>query len=112
MMKLKSLYSVLCLMVGVCTMSGCIEEYEASISSDDSRLLVVEGTICSADTNRFYLSRTQPLNSSDAPRMVTGAMVSVRGSDGSEYMTQANGNCYSCWIDHLRDPENLVRELL
>ena len=101
MMKRKSLYTVLCLMVGVCTMSGCIEEYEASISSDDSRLLVVEGTICSADTNRFYLSRTQPLNSSDGLRMITGAMVSVRGSDGSEYMTKANGNCYSCWIDHL-----------
>lgn len=102
MMKtVKSLYSVLCLMIGICALSGCIEEYEASISEDDSHLLVVEGTICSADTNRFYLSRTQPLNSSNASLMVTGAVVSVLGSDGSEYMTQANGNCYSCWIGSL-----------
>ena len=39
----RSLYLVLCLMAGVCTLSGCIEEYEADISEEDSNLLVVEG---------------------------------------------------------------------
>lgn len=102
MMKLrKTLYLVLCLMVGVCTLSGCIEEYEADISSDDTDLLVVEGSICSSKLNMFILSRTQAINSSEAHRMVSGAVVSVLGSDGSEYMTQEANGCYSCWIDAL-----------
>ena len=95
------LYHVLCLVAGLCTLSGCIEEYEADISSDDTDLLVVEGAICSAQWNEFTLSRTQPINDSYVPLVVTGARVSVRGSDGSEYMTRANGGKYSCWIDAL-----------
>ena len=102
MMKLrKTLYLVLCLMVGVCTLSSCIEEYEADIPTEDSDLLVVEGTICSSKLNKFILSRTQAIRSSDTPRMVTGATVSVRGSDGSEYITQENNGYYSCQIDVL-----------
>ncbi len=64
-------------------LSSCIEEYEADISADDSGLLVVEGTICAAQMNQFSLSLTKALNSPDTPQMVTGATVSVRGSDGS-----------------------------
>ena len=83
------------------TLSGCIEEYEADISSEDSDLLVVEGTICSSQLNKFILSRTQAVNSSYMPRMVTGAKVSVRGSDGSEYLTQESDGYYACLIDAL-----------
>ena len=102
MMKLqKSLYYVLCLMVCVCTLSGCIEEYEADIPSEDSDLLVVEGSICASQLNKFVLSRTQPVNSSNVPRMVTGAKVIVRGTDGSEYQTQAANDYYSCQIGAL-----------
>lgn len=102
MMKLrKSLYMVLCLMVGVCTLSGCIEEYEAEISDEDTDLLVVEGAICSSQMNKFILSRTQTIKSSNSPRMVMGAVVSVRGSDGSEYMTQAANGYYTCWVGEL-----------
>ena len=102
-MKLtKTLYLMLCLWVGVSTLAGCIEEYEADIPEDDSNLLVVEGAICSGKTNKFILSRTQPLNSTfspgSTPRMVTGATVSVRGSDGSEYRMQEAGGCYTCLI--------------
>ena len=82
-------------------MSGCIDEYEADISAEDSNLLVVEGTICSAEWNKFYLSRTQDIKSSYGPRMVMGASVSVHGSDGSEYKAQATDDYYSCWIDQL-----------
>lgn len=92
---------MLCLMVSVCTLSGCIEEYEADISSEDSDLLVVEGAICSSQLNKFILSRSQPVNSSETLRMVMGAKVSVRGSDGSEYMAQETNGYYSCWIDDL-----------
>jgi hypothetical protein len=88
-------------MVMVFTLSGCIEEYDADIPSDDSDLLVVEGTICSSQLNKFILSRTQPVNSLDSPRMVKGAKVSVLGSDGSEYVAQEGNGYYSCWIDAL-----------
>ena len=117
MMKLrKSLYFVLCLIVGVYTLSGCIEEYEADISAEDSDLLVVEGTICASKENTFTLSRTQAIRSdlpsdlstgstryySDTPQMVTDAKVSVHGSDGSEYKAQATSNGhYTCKIGFL-----------
>lgn len=95
------LYMLLCLIVGV-TLSGCVEEYEADIPAEESELLVVEGRICSGEQNWFTLTRTRPINASILPRMVTGANVSVFGSDGSEYIAQpaTNGN-YTCWIDHL-----------
>ena len=81
---------ILCLIVGVYSLSGCIEEYEADIPSEDSDLLVVEGTICSEKVNTFILTHTKPVNSSNTstPQRVTGAIISVRGSDGSVYMTQ------------------------
>ena len=85
-------------------MTGCIEEYEADISAEDTNLLVVEGAICSGNLNKFILSSTQAIKSSSTPRIVTGAKVSVRGTDGSEYMTQAADGYYSCWIDAL-DPD-------
>lgn len=100
-MERGKLYMVLCLIVGVFTLSGCIEEYEADIPAEDSNLLVVEGAICSGNVNKFILSRTQAIKSSDTPQMVTGAKVAVRGSDGSEYMTQETNGYYSCWIDAL-----------
>ena len=84
--------------------TSCVDEYEADISAEDSNLLVVEGTICSAELNKFYLSRTQDIKSSYGPRMVTGASVSVHGSDGSEYKAQAVDDYYSCRIDQL-DPD-------
>jgi hypothetical protein len=82
-------------------LSGCIEEFEADIPEADSSLLVVEGTICSGKMNTFILSRTQPVNSSYTPRMVVGAKVSVRGSDGSEYRAEEAGGYYACWIESL-----------
>ena len=96
----KSIYLVLGLMMGV-LMTGCIEEYEADIPEEDTDLLVVEGAICSGNMNKFILSSTQAINSSEPLRMVTGAKVTVRGSDGSEYVTQASDGYYSCWIDAL-----------
>ena len=72
MMKLRqSLYLVLCLLVSVCTLSGCIEEYEADIPSDDYDLLVVEGAICSSQLNKFILS---------LPRTDTFAPVTILGT--------------------------------
>ena len=84
--------------------TGCIEEYEADIPSEDTNLLVVEGTICSSQTNKFILSLTKAVNTPDTPPvLVYGAYVSVRGSDGSEYMMLEGDGCYSSWMDAL-DP--------
>ena len=98
MKQMRSLYIVLCLMVGMSTLSGCIEEFEADIPADDSDLLVVEGAICSSRVNTFVLSRTQALNSSDELQKVVGAHVSVRGSDGSEYLAQGVYGQYVCQV--------------
>ena len=100
-------YYALCIMQCVLCMvlSGCIEEFEADIPSEDSDLLVVEGTICSSKLNRFILSRTLPVNSSYLPTIVQGARVSVCGSDGSEYVAQAGLNgYYTCQVGNL-DPD-------
>ena len=100
MMKLrKTLYHVICLMLGI-TLSGCIEEYEADIADEDLYLLVVEGTIHSGGVNTFYLSRTQAINSAYTPWMLD-ALVSVRGSDGSEIIAQNNYGYFTCQIDTL-----------
>ena len=100
-MKVLPFYLFTFLLFIACMMSGCIEEYEADIPSEDSGLLVVEGTICSAKVNTFFLSRTLGLNSSDIPQRVLGAIVSVRGSDGSEYVALPTNGYYACKIDSL-----------
>ena len=103
MIKLRrtTYYLVLHLIVGVCALTSCIEEYNADISAEDSNLLVVEGTICAEQQNKFYLTRTQALNSSTSPQSVMGARVSVRGSDGSEYLAQISLGYYTCQIGQL-----------
>lgn len=86
------------------TLSGCIEEYEADVPAEDSEVLVVEGTIYAGNQSMFTLSRTQPINTSHlSPRWVLGAIVSVRGSDGSEYLAQAvgGGYYYTCQVGEL-----------
>ncbi|MBO7129477.1 MAG: DUF4249 domain-containing protein [Prevotella sp.] len=102
-MKSEKLYMILCLIV-VMMLSGCIDEFDADIPTEDSDLLVVEGTIYSERMNVFTLSYTQPINSSSAPRMVMGAKVSVRGTDGSEYVAQQTDGNYSTYIGPL-DPD-------
>ena len=85
---IKALYFVIYLVAGVYSLSGCVERFDADISSDDANVLVVEGAICSGELNKFVLSRSQTINSVLTPRTVKGAKVSVHGSDGSEYVAQ------------------------
>lgn len=101
MMKLRQkIYTVLCLVVGMCTLTGCIEKYEADIPTDNTGLLVVEGTICPGE-NTFILTRSQVVNYSDAPQLVENARVTVRGTDGAEYETDYKSGCYACTIGAL-----------
>ena len=84
----------------LCTLSGCIEEYEAAISDEDTDLLVVEGTI-QPGRNTFILSLTQPLYSTDSYPSVRRAEVTILGSDGSTYPMQGYDGEYSCEIGAL-----------
>ena len=95
------LHSLLCLTLCATTLTSCIEEYEADIDASDTDLLVVEGTICSGQLNTFYLSRTQALNGTDTPLMVTGATVSVRGTDGTQIPAQGDNGRYTCQVNQL-----------
>lgn len=98
MMKLrKTLYRLLCLVAVAGTLAGCIEEYEADIPADDSDLLVVEGTI-RPDLNTFSLSRTQAIDASHTAQKVAGAVIAVRGSDGSEYVADGFLGKYHCRV--------------
>ena len=98
---IKALYFVIYLVAGVYSLSGCVERFDADISSDDANVLVVEGAICSGELNKFVLSRSQTINSVLTPRTVKGAKVSVHGSDGSEYVAQEADGYYACQIDGL-----------
>jgi hypothetical protein len=78
--------------------TGCVEEYEAELPAKDTHLLVVSGTICSNQHNQFRLTLSTFLrNASDdlansslseslsAPVAVSGAKVTICGTDGTEY---------------------------
>lgn len=102
MMKLKkTIYYVLCLMMGMSTLTGCIEKYEADIPTDETGLLVVEGTITPGE-NKFILQRTTALNSYFTYYMEGNASVVVRGTDGSAYETEDDNGTYTCYIDELK----------
>ena len=65
-------------MASLCTLTGCIEEFNAEIPTDETNLLVVEGSIRANDYNTFTLSRTQTLDDSDDRVIENNASVSVR----------------------------------
>ena len=103
------------LIVSASMLTGCVEEYEADIAEEDANLLVVEGTICANQTNSFRLSWTDPITADYTPEWIPDANVTVRGTDGSVYQTQAGYDktynfCYSCEIGDLNpDVEYYLR---
>ncbi|WP_033147357.1 DUF4249 domain-containing protein [Prevotella sp. P6B1] len=99
-MKKDKLYIILCLILAT-ILSGCIEEYQAEIPTTDSDILVVNGTIRSSEQNTFILSLTQAINSDPMLKFAEHAIVSVRGTDGSEYEVDGFYGVYSCWIGEL-----------
>lgn len=95
-----SLFTKYVFFVVVCVlmMTGCVEEYEAELPEKDTHLLVVNGTICSNQHNQFRLTLStflknessdlanSSLNESlNAPVAVSGAKVTICGTDGTEY---------------------------
>jgi hypothetical protein len=87
--------------IGLCVMTGCVDEYEAELPEGDSHLLVVSGTICSGRYSEFHLTWSVPLrqeadynyysslySSSSAyseVQPVRDARVAICGTDGSVY---------------------------
>lgn len=102
MKKLKNtIYYVLWLTIGLSTLTGCIDEYEADIAAEDANLLVVEGTICANSENKFTLSWTDPLTGEYTPQWAMSAKISVRGTDGTEYPTDGGYGYYTCQLGNL-----------
>lgn len=85
--------------VALFMMTGCVEEFEADLPEAESRLLVVNGTICSNSSSVFNLTWTVPLSSEEyrdyyyddsdysyaVVEYVTDAKISICGTDGSVY---------------------------
>lgn len=68
---------------------SCIDEYNATLPSDESDLLVVEGCIKSGERSVFYLSRTMPINTQAKiwDYIISDATVNIACSDGSTFGT-------------------------
>lgn len=79
--------TILTLIAGVFMLTGCVDEFKADLPTDATRVLVVNGNIQSGEVVTFTLSWSQSLNSSSKGGItyVTGAKVTVYGTDGSEY---------------------------
>jgi len=83
------LFGLLCI-----TINGCIDEFNAKASKDQSELLVINGNIISDSTVVFSLSRTFSLNEDTIPEdynQIT-ATVAVVGSDGSRIQGTSMGD--------------------
>ena len=99
--------------------TGCVEEFEADLPDRDTHLLVVNGTICSNQLNKFQLTWSSPLNDKNLvfygdgsdnyyyayAEPVVGAKVTICGTDGKEYRCTAQygsdaGN-YTCDLPEL-----------
>ena len=86
-------------------MTGCIEEFEAELPESETHLLVVNGTICSNQYNQFHLTWSTSLEDANKDKgdksspiaevkPVVNAIVTVCGTDGSEYRCVDEGTEY------------------
>lgn len=113
--SIKNILSVIgCLFM----MTGCVEEYEAELPESETHLLVVNGTI-SSGYSQFHLSWSEPLENANKGKdrksysiedvkPVEHAVVTIHGTDGSEYKCTDDGaeygyptGIYSCYMPML-----------
>lgn len=106
-------------------LTGCVDEFEAELPSEDTRILVVEGRIRSDHDVDFLLSWSTPLYSDLGTHYhwdrdthssyqytdvdyVSGAKVKVCGTDGSEYvckeynLSYGGSGRYTCKLPKLK----------
>lgn len=96
-------FTIICLTL--LTLQSCIEEYNAVLPDDDTNLLVVEGTMISGETCKFYLSKSQSLNSEEYYNSDIKAKLTIIGSDGLRLdVPQLSNSAYSVAVPEL-NPE-------
>lgn len=81
-MRKSTLRNIALLCILMLATQSCIEEYNVVLPSEDTDLLVVEGTIISDYECTIKLSRTIPLQEERETKSTSGAAVTVIGSDG------------------------------
>ena len=97
--------NILPVIVCLFMMTGCIEEFEAELPESETHLLVVNGTICSSQYNQFHLTWSTSLEDANKDKgdksspiaevkPVVNAIVTVCGTDGSEYRCLDEGTEY------------------
>ena len=87
------LHILLCCMM-LCSISSCVEEFNAQLPESESNLLVVDGNIVSDSICVFSLSRSFSMNEEKRPEDYNqiDAQIAVIGSDGSRYTGTALGD--------------------
>lgn len=92
--------------------TSCVEEYNADLPENSDNLLVVEGSIISDTISTFHLTTTIPLKDYNANYYVTGAQVSVHGSDGQVWQGEyVNTDRYQVPVGHLQADEQYWLEV-
>lgn len=87
----------------LCTMSSCIEEFNADLGDADSNILVVEGNIYSDSYCTFYLTRSIGINDNlwYKDLYITNATLKVVGSDGSVFESKKDGDGFGVQVGSL-----------
>ena len=73
-------------------LTACVDEFHADLPDQEANLLVVDGTIIADSLCSFYLSHTLSVNDLDEYVGENGAIVSVEGSDGSNWKATCTGD--------------------
>lgn len=67
---------------------SCVDEFDAKLSSSDTNILCIEGTIRNSANCTFFLSHSVPLDTEYVPLssvQISDAEITVKGSDGQSW---------------------------
>lgn len=72
-------------------MSACRDKYDLQLKDSDKSLLVVEGHLNAGGTTSIRLTKSYNLSTAGAAQKVSGAQLTVEGSDGTSYSLAEQG---------------------
>lgn len=100
------------MIAGLFMITGCVEEYEADLPEGETRLLVVNGSICSNQHNEFQLTWSSSLNDKSGNYLnnmeampVVGAKVTICGTDGTKYECEETKHMVSIYTEKNDDSD-------